>query len=1480
MRFWNLHGEKSLVVKEPKRTKLKILSSSLSYAEYKKKQKKNKKLTTFFKTKNSKLTKRGGRDISRTIVKQQDPPLLLESTSIVSDTDLVCLQPHTYILSQTTNITCMMIYVDFFLLAFTQQKTNGYLYLEVMELNGQWKGVKYQKSITKLAHEENDNITNEKSEAEPAAAAPASKVDDEEKTLVSNSGNGNENKEDGESDTESDSDADEVNENILSQGVIGLQNLGNTCYLNAAVQCLSHSTPLTQYFLSNVFVHEINKTNFMGNQGRVACAFAALLRAAWNSKPYSIHTPRNLKALVTLVNPLFEGRMQHDSQEALQTLLEGVHQDLNRVKERPKGLQVNDSEGRRDEIVAKEAWDVSTAREQSVVSDLFMGQFRSTTKCLECGRENHKFDCYQMVSLPIPTFDAKFIHIIVFFYNAVKKPVKYSLRLGDQTTIEHVLGEVAKLTGIERQLLVPCHIIRNSIYQQIPLVKRITQIQLSDVVIFYEAPHWVTLERKERGVYCAPPGRRPGMFLDVKDPKNNRWYEGEIVDMVHESNWNISMQSSMYTSDNDENDSKHNNDAKAKNSGDKTDDKEITSGNNEQTPLLSDENENENDNGNDGGDDKDETAKNTLAEDHESSKDTGNVQAESGNKNENENENNNKNPSESPAQQSENQTVTTDGNGIDNEKKNENGTSKENVNDNVDEKENKDENGEAPYRPWGKWKIKIHYSDWDDEWDEWIDNDDTDRLQPCGKYNQNVASTHKYPIRYQDIPYHVLPLKMIHRRLIKVKSENTMFREYNPFTFGVPFMCFLPRFGFTSQEFYHYVWNFVQFRYLFHSRTSVLNQNANMFQNRNGIDNDTSENSNEKKQQQRIQTEYFDQFNNISNAYFQIFSGNMYNDNNSGSNDDDNKNNSKNDNESRTVWWRKDGNMHPPFVLRTVSKFGRNCSRSTWDKYSIGHVVPYKTDDMGADHLDFDENRDYIAIDWNDDFFNSFLMVRQKNIDKMKGKDGIENDDKNNDDNDENETKTTTNSKEENKSKDGVVNEEKEKKVEISEKDIAIEKEIGLRGDMALSTIKNGRKAATNEATSFLNGMTLVFEEILEDSSMKEHFSLYNKPISIGDCVREFQKEEKLSEYYCSNCDKKIDATKSLRIWSTPPILILHLKRVGSMGRKINTHVDYLLHNFDVSPFLVPRTVEPGKSLEEAIKQDDEEEAKKRLEIEIEKELEKNKPKPNETEKDKENESNDEDNENENKNKNDNEKEKDQEKKEEKENILDKLENEKKENEKEEEEEKVTKKWENVEWTRYPVASSPQTHYNLFGAIQHYGAAGGGHYTAQCLCNDVNSKSPNGNTSSADGSNASISNIGVGNNKKWYLFDDHRVRAISPLDVKSKNAYLLFYVRSDLQEIFFNKMNLMSRKMTQDENAGGGGNDKSGKKGKSRNDYDNPSFNVDLDELEQQFEFLPINVQQLVCNCICFFLFVCFDCHYDLKLIFCVCVCFILKIDW
>ena len=237
------------------------------------------------------------------------------------------------------------------------------------------------------------------------------------------------------------------------------------------------------------------------------------------------------------------------------------------------------------------------------------------------------------------------------------------------------------------------------------------------------------------------------------------------------------------------------------------------------------------------------------------------------------------------------------------------------------------------------------------------------------------------------------------------------------------------------------------------------------------------------------------------------------------------------------------------------------------------------------------------------------------------------------------------------------------------------------------------------------NALSLVFErgQCLDDASVTRHFAQYSKSISIGDCIREFQKEETLTEYFCEQCNSKNEATKSLQIWSTPPILIFHFKRTANFGRKIGTNVDYLLNNFDVAPFLVPRS--------------DENELKK-----------------------------------------------------------------------EEEEE---------------------TRYNLFGAINHYGAAGGGHYIANCLCMDVNAKQrENENEKEA------LPLL------KWYLFDDHRVSTVSPMDVKTKNAYLLFYIRSDIQEMFVEHLMKEREKL----------------------------FDVEHIQIDKHFEFLPESVRNLIGN--------------------------------
>jgi len=105
-----------------------------------------------------------------------------------------------------------------------------------------------------------------------------------------------------------------------------LQNLGNTCFINTCVQCLSNLAPFSNFFLENHHIFRLNKGSSM--KGTLALSFGELLHKICHGAPYSSVSAGTLKERVGKFAPQFTGCKQHDCQELLRFLLDGLHEDL------------------------------------------------------------------------------------------------------------------------------------------------------------------------------------------------------------------------------------------------------------------------------------------------------------------------------------------------------------------------------------------------------------------------------------------------------------------------------------------------------------------------------------------------------------------------------------------------------------------------------------------------------------------------------------------------------------------------------------------------------------------------------------------------------------------------------------------------------------------------------------------------------------------------------------------------------------------------------------------------------------------------------------------------------------------------------------------------------------------------------------------------------------------------------------------------
>ena len=164
----------------------------------------------------------------------------------------------------------------------------------------------------------------------------------------------------------------------------GLLNTGNTCFMNSTLQCLSNTQEVRDYFINGRYLADINRDNPLGFRGELAKCFSQIIRKLWSGE-YDYFSPKKLKTFISERSGHFSGNYPHDSHEFMSYLIDGLHEDLNRIRSKPVTASV-ESDGRPDSEVAEEAWQVYRQRNDSFFVDLFQGQFKSTLVCPACSK--------------------------------------------------------------------------------------------------------------------------------------------------------------------------------------------------------------------------------------------------------------------------------------------------------------------------------------------------------------------------------------------------------------------------------------------------------------------------------------------------------------------------------------------------------------------------------------------------------------------------------------------------------------------------------------------------------------------------------------------------------------------------------------------------------------------------------------------------------------------------------------------------------------------------------------------------------------------------------------------------------------------------------------------------------------------------------------------------------------------------------------
>ena len=179
------------------------------------------------------------------------------------------------------------------------------------------------------------------------------------------------------------------------KGLSGIINLGNTCFMNSGLQCISLTVPLTRYFVTGEFLEDINTET---DEFKLCKEYIRVLIGMWEDN--CIVSPVSFRKHLETFHNAYTGFRQHDSHELLVRLIDVLHIACSYKAEISySGEPISDYDNMK--IEALKVWANHFKDQYSTIIDLFYGQFNSSMICNLCDHIYHSYDPFCSLSLQV-----------------------------------------------------------------------------------------------------------------------------------------------------------------------------------------------------------------------------------------------------------------------------------------------------------------------------------------------------------------------------------------------------------------------------------------------------------------------------------------------------------------------------------------------------------------------------------------------------------------------------------------------------------------------------------------------------------------------------------------------------------------------------------------------------------------------------------------------------------------------------------------------------------------------------------------------------------------------------------------------------------------------------------------------------------------------------------------------------------------------